>query len=127
MCTKPFCCPLRRAIRISPNGSWDGSARSISRPLGLLGVRGGGRGDHFGGPSFRQPFDPPFPLLRSSQNGPRRQGFASPRPTTARPLTAPGRSAQPLLIRGKGSLHRLPWQGTTSPPYWPLFSPPSTH
>jgi Protein of unknown function (DUF1156) len=30
-------------------------------------------------------FRPPFPLQRSSQNGPRRQGFASPRPTTARP------------------------------------------
>jgi hypothetical protein len=30
-------------------------------------------------------FSPPFPLQRSSQNGPRRQGFASPRPTTARP------------------------------------------
>ena len=35
--------------------------------------------------TFRQSFAPPFPLQRSSQNGPRRQGFASPRPTTARP------------------------------------------
>ena len=31
-----------------------------------------------------------FPLSRSSQSGPRRQGFASPRPLGA-PLTAPGR------------------------------------
>jgi hypothetical protein len=34
---------------------------------------------------FRPAFAPLFPLRRSSQNGPRRQGFASPRPTTARP------------------------------------------
>jgi hypothetical protein len=35
--------------------------------------------------TFRQFFAPPFPLQRSSQNGPRRQGFATSRPTTARP------------------------------------------
>ena len=37
--------------------------------------------------------DPPFPLRRSSQNGPRRKGGAAPRRNGA-PLTAPGRSAE---------------------------------
>src|SRR5437879_9277611 len=50
-------------------------------------VRGGERLGHFSGP-FRAA---PFPLARGSQNGPRRQGFASPRNTGA-PLTAAGRS-----------------------------------
>jgi DNA replication protein DnaC len=36
----------------------------------------------------------PFPSSASLQNGPRRQGSATPRPTRA-PLTAPGRSARP--------------------------------
>jgi hypothetical protein len=41
------------------------------------------------------PCDPaPFPFISIFQNGPRRQGFASPRKTGA-PLTAPGRSEQP--------------------------------
>src|ERR1019366_8250642 len=35
--------------------------------------------------TFRQSFAPPFPLQRSSHNGPGPQGFASPRPTPARP------------------------------------------
>ena len=37
-------------------------------------------GSHFGAPAQE-----PFPPTLRSQNGPRRQGFASPRPTTARP------------------------------------------
>ena len=41
---------------------------------------------------------PPFPLGRLSQNGPRCQGFAAPRRNGA-PLTAPGRSEEPYLIR----------------------------
>jgi predicted RNase H-like nuclease len=44
-------------------------------------VRGAERRGHFGAPPFR----PSFPLAPSSQIGPRRQGFATPRPTTARP------------------------------------------
>src|SRR5437870_11013336 len=40
------------------------------------------------------PCDPaPFPFSSMFQNGPRRQGFASPRKSGA-PLTAPGRSEQ---------------------------------
>ncbi len=40
------------------------------------------------------PCDPaPFPFISIFQNGPRRQGFASPRKTGA-PLTAPGHSEQ---------------------------------
>ena len=46
----------------------------------LLDVKGGERLGHFRGP----PFAFPFPLIRSSQNGPRRQGFAWPR-LSARP------------------------------------------
>src|SRR5216683_1278652 len=42
-----------------------------------------------------------FPLPRWSQNGPRPQGFASPRLNGA-PLTAPGRSEERFLPRGKG-------------------------
>ena len=41
--------------------------------------------NHFWEPFGDAPHGPPFPLWRSSQNGPRRQEFASPRPTTARP------------------------------------------
>src|SRR5579872_1286212 len=48
-----------------------------------------------GNPDGKQPqttCDPgPFPLRPVSQNGPRPQGFAAPRPLRA-PLTAPGRS-----------------------------------
>src|ERR1700686_4757236 len=58
---------------------------------------------------------PPFPLRRSSQNGPRRQGFAAPRRNGA-PLTAPGRSEEPFPIRGKGELGNLwPWHLNISP------------
>jgi hypothetical protein len=40
------------------------------------------------------PCDPaPFPFTSIFQNGPRRQGFAPPRKTSA-PLTAPGRAEQ---------------------------------
>jgi len=47
----------------------------------------------------------PFPLSLQFQNGPRRQGFASPRKTRA-PLTAPGRS-EPVLTRGKNAPERF--------------------
>src|SRR6266566_6247165 len=50
-------------------------------------VSGGERLGHFGGPFWATP----FPLARGSQNGPRPQGFASPRNNGA-PLTAAGRS-----------------------------------
>jgi hypothetical protein len=49
---------------------------------------------------------PPFPLRSPSQNGPRRQESAAPRRNGA-PLTAPGRSAETFLIRGKGELGNL--------------------
>jgi hypothetical protein len=55
---------------------------------------------------FRSFFAAPFSLLSASQNGPRRQGSASPRLTTGTPLTAPGRSEQHLLRREKGSLQQ---------------------
>jgi hypothetical protein len=57
-----------------------------------LNVGGAERWGHFGAPLFR----PSFPLAASSQNGPRRQGFATPRPNNGAPLTAPGRSKQTL-------------------------------
>ena len=62
-------------------------------------------------PHYRKspPGGPPFPRRKPSQNGPRRQGFAAPRRNGA-PLTAPGRSEEPFLIRGKGELGTLwPW------------------
>lgn len=61
-----------------------------------------GQADSFAGaalglcpkPRGGYPGDPaPFPFWSIFQNGPRRQGFASPRKTGA-PLTAPGRSEQ---------------------------------
>ncbi len=61
-------------------------------------VSGGERLGHFGGPFWATP----FPLARGSQNGPRPQGFASPRNNGA-PLTA-----------------------TKPPLFWPLFPLPST-
>src|SRR5437764_12990114 len=64
-------------LAIVPEASW----------VKLRDVRGGERLGHFSGP-FRAT---PFPLARGSQNGPRCQGFASPRNTGA-PLTAAGRS-----------------------------------
>jgi len=42
-----------------------------------------------------------FPLAQFSQNGPRHQGFATPR-LFGSPLTAPGRSDERILTRGKG-------------------------
>jgi hypothetical protein len=63
-------------------------ARNLSRPPECEpDVRGGERLGHFGGPFWATP----FPLARGSQNGPRPQGFASPRNNGA-PLTAAGRS-----------------------------------
>src|SRR6266705_4498085 len=53
----------------------------------MIFVSGGERLGHFGGPFWATP----FPLARGSQNGPRPQGFASPRNNGA-PLTAAGRS-----------------------------------
>jgi hypothetical protein len=44
----------------------------------------------------------PFPFPPIFQNGPRRQGFASPRRLRA-PLTAPGRSETSSLYKGKGA------------------------
>jgi len=43
----------------------------------------------------------PFPFTLMVQNGPRRQGFASPRKTRA-PLTAPGRSEDVPVRRERG-------------------------
>src|SRR2546430_2463685 len=54
---------------------------------GMENVSGGERLGHFGGPFWATP----FPLARGSQNGPRPQGFASPRNNGA-PLTAASRS-----------------------------------
>jgi hypothetical protein len=44
----------------------------------------------------------PFPFTLMFQNGPRRQGFASPRKTGA-PLTAPGRFRKLSQEKGKGT------------------------
>ena len=48
----------------------------------------------------------PFPFTLMFQNGPRRQGFASPRKTGA-PLTAPGRSEDVPVRRERGQTQRL--------------------
>ena len=61
------------------------SPRKKMARLGISCVRGGGRGYQNGGPRFAKGFVPPFPPPGSFQNGPRRQGFAAPRLTTARP------------------------------------------
>ena len=57
----------------------------------------------------------PFPFTSTFRNGPRRQGFASPRSLRA-PLTAPGRSEKPSPLRrerGQNEKHkpRLPLVG----------------
>ena len=49
------------------------------------GVSGARRWGHFFAPTFSKCSPAPFSRFACSQNGPRRQGFASPRPTTARP------------------------------------------
>ncbi len=56
------------------------------------------------GRRLRKTFDyrRPFLLTPGSQNGPRRQGFASPRHYHA-PLTAPGRSKKQPCLRRKGA------------------------
>lgn len=51
----------------------------------LIHVGGSERWGHFLARTFRQWFAEPFSLFASCRNGPRRQGFASPRLTTARP------------------------------------------
>ena len=48
----------------------------------------------------------PFPFTLMFQNGPRRQGCASPRKTRA-PLTAPGRSEDFPMRRERGQTQRL--------------------
>jgi len=56
----------------------------------------------------------PFPFTARFQNGPRRQGSASPRKTGA-PLTAPGRSENVSQIRERG---RMQSPKQTSPHRW---------
>src|SRR6266576_3061608 len=64
----------------------------------------------------------PFPSCRGSQNGPRREGFASPRNAGA-PLTAAGRSERtPPSKRERG---RVKSNQTTA--VLALFPPPSTN
>jgi len=54
---------------------------------------------------MRHQFAPiaPFPFTARFQNGPRRQGSASPRKTGA-PLTAPGRSENVSQLRERGRM-----------------------
>jgi len=57
----------------------------------------------------------PFPVTSTFWNGPRRQGFAPPRPLRA-PLTAPGRSEKPSPLRrergqNENDTRRLPLVG----------------
>jgi len=62
-------------------------------------------------PTFRQAFAPAFPssVIFSERSSPSRVRFAA--PNNGAPLTAPGRSEQRLLIRGKGSLRTAPPAG----------------
>ena len=52
------------------------------------------------------PGQAPFPFIAIFQNGPRRQGFASPRKIGA-PLTAPGRSEDLPIRRESGQMQNL--------------------
>jgi hypothetical protein len=62
----------------------------------------------------------PFPFTSTFRNGPRRQGFASPRSLRA-PLTAPGRSEKPSPLRrergqNEKDKQRLPLVGSEPNP-----------
>ena len=65
-------------------------------------------GGHPPGPPARFPFCPMF------RNGPRRQGFASPRKIGA-PLTAPGRSEDLPMRRESGQI-QSPFAAPSGPP-----------
>src|ERR1019366_1449529 len=73
-------------------------------------------------PIFRPAF--PSSAIISERSSPSRVRFAA--PNNGAPLTPPGRSAQHFWEEGKAHSERLPWQGTTSPPFWYPFSPPPT-
>src|SRR5512132_4216735 len=77
--------------------------------------------DHFS-PKVRPAF--PSSAIISERSSPSRVRCAA--PNNGAPLTAPGRSEQPLLEEGKANSEQLPWQGATSPPKWYRFSPPPT-
>ena len=77
--------------------------------------------DHLS-PIFRPAF--PSSAIISERSSPSRVRFAA--PYNGAPLTAPGRSGQRFWEEGKAHSERLPWQGTTSPPFWYPFSPPPT-
>src|SRR6516165_9960556 len=47
-------------------------------------------------------------------------------PNIGAPLTAPGRSEEHHPDKRERLIRKAPGGGTTSPPKWPLFSPPST-
>src|ERR1017187_4171186 len=73
-------------------------------------------------PIFRPAF--PSSAIISERSSPSRVRFAA--PNNGAPLTPPGRSAQHFWEEGKAHSELLPWQGTTSPPFWYPFSPPPT-
>jgi hypothetical protein len=68
-------------------------------------------------PTFRPAF--PSSSIISERPSPSRVRFAA--PNNGAPLTAPGRSGQHSSEEGKAHSERLPWQGTTSPPFWYPF------
>ena len=63
-------------------------------------------------------------LIISERSSPSRVRFAA--PNNGAPLTAPGRSEQHLLARGKGSSEGLRAVSAPSLPKWYPFSPPPT-
>jgi len=70
-------------------------------------------------PARGMPPGPParFPFRSMFQNGPRRQGFASPR-TIRAPLTAPGRSEDLPMIRESGQTQTLLTPRLCAPSRW---------
>ena len=66
--------------------------------------------------------NPPFPLRRSSQNGPPCQGFAPPHPNGA-PLTAPGRSGETLPYKRESRIGKImtPIRYFTATPGTPCY------
>jgi hypothetical protein len=63
-----------------------------------------------------------FPFRSRFQNGPRRQGFASPRKNRA-PLTAPGRSEDLSMTRKRRQIQRQPLSSFAAPCGLPLVGP----
>src|ERR1035437_4519818 len=88
-------------------------------------VRGGGRGYQNGGPLFAN-FSPRLSLFSDHLRTVLAVKGSLRRAQQRRALDGSGPFRTTLLRRGNAHSERLPWQGTTSPPFWYPFSPPPT-